>query len=97
MEATENMSIKLQLKKAFQNMLSPLRNKKKDTRNMNMKQHTVNEDASSNLFLTGAILFANADNSSSLGEYALKVAIGATIWVVMKITGDVISHKLRKK
>jgi hypothetical protein len=97
MEATENMSIKLQLRKAFQNMLSPFQRKRKDTKNMNMKPHTITEDSSSNLFLTGAVLFANVDNSSSLGEYALKVAIGATIWVVMKITGDVISHKLRKK
>jgi hypothetical protein len=94
-QRAEHLSFKEQVRKTFQNILGGLQ-RKKNTENMNIKQ-PFTDDTGNNAFLIGAILFANVDNSTSLLEYALKAAIGATIWVSMKVTGDIISHKLRKK
>ncbi len=52
-------------------------------------------DKSSNLFLTGAILFANLD-FTSIEEYAIKAAIGGMIWMVFKLAGDYIHKKVNK-
>lgn len=50
-------------------------------------------DKSSNIFLTGAILFANMDYVG-LEEYAIKAAIGGVIWMAFKLAGDYIANKL---
>jgi len=50
----------------------------------------------SNLFLTGAIFLANLDYAG-LEEYALKAAIGGTIWLGFKLGGDYLTRKLRRK
>jgi hypothetical protein len=63
---------------------------------MEARQHTNGSDSSTNIFLTGAILFANMDYAS-LGEYALKAAIGGAIWMTFKIASDYISEKLKNK
>ncbi len=62
---------------------------------MEARQHTNGSD-STNIFLTGAILFANMDYTS-LGEYALKAVIGGAIWMAFKVGTDYISEKLKKK
>ena len=63
---------------------------------MNTKvQHNPN-DKGSNLFLTGAILFANLD-FTGLEEYALKAAIGGVIWMVFKLAGEYITDKLKER
>jgi len=48
----------------------------------------------SNIFLTGAILFANLD-FTSIEEYAIKAAIGGMIWMVFKLTGEYIHKKMK--
>lgn len=53
-------------------------------------------DPSSNIFLTGAILFANLEYSG-LAEYAIKAGIGAAIWMAFKLVTDFLSEKLKKK
>jgi hypothetical protein len=53
-------------------------------------------DKSSNLFLTGAILFANLD-FPSLEEYAIKAVIGGVIWMVFKIAGEYFTEKIKNK
>jgi hypothetical protein len=55
----------------------------------------TNPDKSSNLFLTGAIFFANL-NFQSLEEYALKATIGGVIWMAFKLIGDLIAKKIKK-
>lgn len=52
-------------------------------------------DTGSNVFLTGAILFAGMDYSG-LGEYALKAAIGGVIWMAFKLATDYISEKIKR-
>lgn len=61
----------------------------------NNVQHNP-DDKSSNLFLTGAILFANLD-FPSLEEYALKAAIGGMIWMVFKLAGEYFTDKIKNK
>ena len=61
-----------------------------------MNKHTSTSDSSTNIFLTGAILFANLDYSS-LGEYALKAAIGGFIWMAMKLASDFVSEKIKNR
>ena len=63
-----------------------------------MKTNTATTDTTSHAFLTGAILFANLDYSG-LAAYALKAAIGGAIWMVFKLAGDLLSHRIlnRKK
>jgi len=63
---------------------------------METKVQTNSVDKGSNLFLTGAILFANLD-FTGLEEYAIKAAIGGTIWMVFKLAGDWITNKLKPK
>lgn len=58
--------------------------------------HTTGSDSSSSIFLTGAILFANMDYGS-LGEYALKAAIGGAIWMAFKVTSDYISERIKNR
>ena len=53
-------------------------------------------DKSSNMFLTGAILFANLD-FASLEEYAIKAAIGGMIWMVFKLAGEYFTDKIKNK
>ena len=50
----------------------------------------------SNLFLTGAILFANLD-VTSIEEYALKAIIGGAVWMGFKLVGDYMSNKFKPK
>jgi hypothetical protein len=58
-------------------------------------QHTTTHmDKSSNLFLTGAILFANLD-FAGIEEYAIKAAIGGLIWMVFKVAGEYIHKKMK--
>lgn len=63
-----------------------------------MKTNTAQTDSTSQTFLTGTILFANLDYSG-LQAYAVKAAIGGIIWMVFKLAGDYLSHKMlnRKK
>lgn len=61
-----------------------------------MRATTVSTDSTSHTFLTGAILFANVDYSG-FGGYAVKAAIGGLIWMVFKLAGDYLSHKLLEK
>lgn len=63
---------------------------------METKQHTISNDSSTNIFLTGAILFANLDYSG-LAEYALKAAIGGMIWMAFKLGSDFISERMKNK
>lgn len=63
---------------------------------MEPRHHTTTSDGSGNFFLTGAILFANLD-ASGLAEYAVKAAIGGTIWLVFKITSDYLSERMKNK
>ena len=63
---------------------------------MEHRQNISTSDSSTNIFLTGAILFANMD-FTSLSEYALKAAIGGLIWMTFKIASDYVSDKIRSK
>lgn len=56
--------------------------------------HTDNTTSQS--FLTGAILFANIDYSG-FGGYAIRAAIGGLIWMVFKLAGDYLSHRMLNK
>ena len=62
---------------------------------MEARQH-MTSDSSTNIFLTGAILFANMD-TTGLSEYALKAAIGGLIWMTFKIASDWVSDKMKNK
>lgn len=61
-----------------------------------IKPQETHSDSASSTFLTGAILFANID-VSGLTAYAVKAAIGGAIWMVFKLAGDLISHKMLSK
>lgn len=61
-----------------------------------MKTVHMQNDNSSNVFLTGAILFANMDYSG-LADYAVKATIGGMIWMGFKLTTDVVSEKLKNR
>ena len=63
---------------------------------MQHKIPNADGDKSSNLFLTGAILFANLD-FASLEEYAIKAVIGGVIWMVFKIAGEYFTEKIKNK
>lgn len=63
---------------------------------MDNRIHHNTGDGSSNVFLTGAILFANLD-SSGLIEYALKAAIGGLIWMGFKLAGEFISERIKRR
>lgn len=53
------------------------------------------QDGSTNIFLTGAILFASMDYSG-LAEYAVKAAIGGVIWMAFKLATDLVSAKIKQ-
>lgn len=62
-----------------------------------MKTQALHTDTNtSQTFLTGAILFANVDYSG-FGGYAIRAAIGGLIWMVFKLAGDYISHRMLNK
>ncbi len=62
-----------------------------------MDVRSTNQDSSStNIFLTGAILLANMDYSS-LGDYAIKAALGGAVWMAFKLTADYIGEKIKSK
>ena len=61
-----------------------------------MKTENGGSTDQSNIFLTGAILFANMDYAG-LTDYAIKAILGGTIWMIFKIGGDLISDKLKKR
>lgn len=62
---------------------------------MQTKVENTTGSSGSNLFLTGAILFANLDYSG-LAEYALKAAIGGLVWMTVKLAADYISQKIKR-
>lgn len=59
-----------------------------------MDVRSTNQDSSTNIFLTGAILLANMDYSG-LGDYAIKAAIGGAVWMAFKLTADFIGEKIK--
>lgn len=62
-----------------------------------MKTQALHTDSNtSQTFLTGAILFANIDYSG-FGGYAIRAAIGGLIWMVFKLAGDYLSHRMLNK
>jgi hypothetical protein len=61
-----------------------------------MDVKSTTQDSSTNIFLTGAILFANMDYSG-LGDYALKAAIGGLVWMAFKLTADFIGEKIKNR
>lgn len=63
---------------------------------MEAKNNTTASDSSTNIFLTGAILFANLD-FPSLADYALKAAIGGMIWMILKLSSDYLSEKIKNR
>lgn len=63
---------------------------------MEVKPTQGSHDSSSNLFLTGAILFANLDYGG-LAEYALKAAIGGVIWMSVKLAADWVTEKMKRR
>jgi hypothetical protein len=63
---------------------------------MRTTETQIQNDNSSNLFLTGTILLANMDYSG-LADYALKAVIGGVIWMVFKVASDYLSERINKK
>jgi len=61
-----------------------------------MDTKTNSENSSSNIFLTGVLLFANMDFSGFM-DYALKALIGGGIWLGYKLTADYIERKRKDK
>ncbi len=61
-----------------------------------METTKTNNDSSSHMYLTGAILLANLDYNG-LMDYALKAVIGGVIWMGFKLGSDYIQYKMRKK
>lgn len=61
-----------------------------------MKTTEAVTNSTSHTFLTGAILFANLDYSG-LADYALKAAVGGTIWMTFKLAGDYFSNRIKKR
>ena len=58
-----------------------------------MKQTT--NDSSSNVFLTGTILFANLDFHSLL-DYSVKAIIGGAIWMGYQFANEYFKRKIKK-
>ncbi len=61
-----------------------------------MDVKSTTQDSSTNIFLTGAILFANMDYSG-LGDYAVKAAIGGMVWMAFKLAADFIGEKIKNR
>ena len=60
------------------------------------KQFSTEHSTSSNIFLTGVMLFANMDFSGFM-DYAVKALIGGGIWLGYKMTADYIDRKRKKQ
>ena len=58
-----------------------------------MKTNVATTDTTSNVFLTGTILFANLDYSG-LEIYGIKAMIGGVIWMIFKVVGEYISYRM---
>jgi hypothetical protein len=56
----------------------------------------TNNDAGSNIYLTGIILLANLD-FAGLADYAIKALIGGAIWLGYKMTSDYLERKRKDK
>jgi hypothetical protein len=78
-----------------QTLVFPLYQEIQITRNMDTKVNP-SYDASTNVFLTGAILLANMDYSG-LMDYAIKAAIGGVLWMGFKLGTDYISYVIKRK
>ncbi len=52
----------------------------------------LSDNSSSNIFLTGCILFANLD-FTGLMDYALKAVIGGLMWLLFKMFADSIERR----
>lgn len=57
---------------------------------------SINGNAGSNMFLTGAIFLANMD-FAGLADYAIKAAMGGAIWLGYKLAADLIDRKRNAK
>lgn len=60
-----------------------------------MEMKATQQDSSTNIFLTGAILLANMDYTG-LGDYALKAAIGGMVWMAFKLTADYLGERIKR-
>ena len=60
------------------------------------KQFANEHSTSSNIFLTGIMLFANMDFSGFM-DYAVKALIGGGIWLGYKMTADYIDRKRKNQ
>ena len=60
------------------------------------KQFSTEHSTSSNIFLTGVMLFANMDFSGFM-DYAVKALIGGGIWLGYKWTADYIDRKRKNQ
>jgi hypothetical protein len=61
---------------------------------MDKQIHT--DSTSSNIFLTGIMLFANMDFTGYI-DYAVKAVIGGAIWLGYKITAEHMDRKKKEK
>lgn len=62
---------------------------------MKLFQHVQQQDTS-NLFLYGAIMFANIDYIG-IADYVIKAILGGAVWFGFKIMQDYFSEKVRSK
>lgn len=62
---------------------------------MKLYQH-IQSDSTSNLFLYGAIMFANIDYIGVL-DYVIKAVLGGGVWFGFKLLQDYYSVKVREK
>ncbi len=60
------------------------------------KQIQSGQSTSSNIFLTGVMLFANMDFTGFM-DYAVKALIGGAIWLGYKAAADYIERKRKKQ
>ena len=60
------------------------------------KQIHTDQSTSSNIFLTGVMLFANMDFTGFL-DYGVKALIGGGIWLGYKMTADYLDRKRNRK
>lgn len=62
---------------------------------MKLLQHVQQQDTS-NLFLYGAIMFANIDYVG-IADYVIKAVLGGAVWFGFKLMQDYFSVKVRGK
>lgn len=55
----------------------------------------MQSNSSTNIFLTGVMLFANMD-FSGLADYAIKAIIGGAIWMCFKLGSDYLTERMKK-